>query len=248
MQLIMQWDIYVIILLILATVSQVLIGVGVLLWGTPLLLILGYTFLNVLQILLPVSLCISFLQILLYRKYIDFNLLKKYSVTSLPGIVIGLLLTIYFSLNLNVAVGMTLILVVLSRTFPRYVALGGFFIKNKLPVMFVIGVIHGFTNLGGALLVTIISFEKLSKNSYVALIASLYFLFAASQLLTLLMSTGSLNVNLTYIGISMSVFFLVDRFIFYKFSEIGFRHLITIFLLLVAILLLLKSNITVPPF
>ena len=145
--------------------SQVLIGVGVLLWGTPLLLILGYTFLNVLQILLPVSLCISFLQILLYRKYIDFNLLKKYSVTSLPGIVIGLLLTIYFSLNLNVAVGMTLILVVLSRTFPRYVALGGFFIKNKLPVMFVIGVIHGFTNLGGALLVTIISFEKLSKNS-----------------------------------------------------------------------------------
>ena len=57
----MQWDILLTILLT-ATI-QSLFGVGVLLFGTPILLVLGYDFLSVLTILLPISLAINLLQV-----------------------------------------------------------------------------------------------------------------------------------------------------------------------------------------
>ena len=57
----MQWDILATILLT-ATI-QSLFGVGVLLFGTPILLVLGYDFITALTILLPISLTINLLQV-----------------------------------------------------------------------------------------------------------------------------------------------------------------------------------------
>ena len=52
------------ILIVIITASiQSFFGVGVLLFGTPLLLLLGYPFLESLLILLPISASINFLQI-----------------------------------------------------------------------------------------------------------------------------------------------------------------------------------------
>jgi len=50
------------------SVIQSVFGVGVLLFGTPLLLLLGYEFVDALGVLLPVSIAISTLQVLRHYK------------------------------------------------------------------------------------------------------------------------------------------------------------------------------------
>ena len=67
----MDIELYIIILFV--SIIQALFGVGVLLFGTPLLLIWNYPFKEVLIILLPISLTISFSQVLINFKDIDLN-------------------------------------------------------------------------------------------------------------------------------------------------------------------------------
>ena len=55
---------YIVALIILVSMlTQLLFGVGVLLWGTPSLILLGYEFTTALSLLLPISLGISGLQV-----------------------------------------------------------------------------------------------------------------------------------------------------------------------------------------
>ena len=49
---------------VVTSVIQSIFGVGVLLFGTPILLLLGYEFIYALTILLPISIAINSLQIL----------------------------------------------------------------------------------------------------------------------------------------------------------------------------------------
>ena len=63
----------IIILLIITSAIQSLFGVGVLLFGTPVLLLLGYSFIESLLILLPVSISINILQISKDYKYFDYK-------------------------------------------------------------------------------------------------------------------------------------------------------------------------------
>ena len=59
------------------TISQSLFGVGILLWGTPIFLLLGENFIQTLTLLLPLSLMISFLQILQRLDKINKNIFKR---------------------------------------------------------------------------------------------------------------------------------------------------------------------------
>ena len=47
------------IIILVSLLTQILFGVGVLLWGTPSLLLLGYEFTTALSLLLPISMAIS---------------------------------------------------------------------------------------------------------------------------------------------------------------------------------------------
>ena len=70
-------DIYLIFVIVVVSVIQSLFGVGVLLFGTPILLFLGYEFADVLTILLPISLSINLIQIIRDHKHISFIYYKK---------------------------------------------------------------------------------------------------------------------------------------------------------------------------
>ena len=60
------------------TISQSLFGVGILLWGTPIFLLLGENFIQTLTLLLPLSLMISFLQILPRFDKINKNIFTRF--------------------------------------------------------------------------------------------------------------------------------------------------------------------------
>jgi len=61
------------IMLIVAVTSviQSLFGAGILLFGTPLLLLFGYEFIDVLIVLLPISLAINLMQIIQHHAHIE---------------------------------------------------------------------------------------------------------------------------------------------------------------------------------
>jgi len=60
---------------------QSIFGIGLLLFGTPTFLLLGYNFLDVLNILLPISISISAIQLFLSKKKIkNLNIILIYFV------------------------------------------------------------------------------------------------------------------------------------------------------------------------
>ena len=63
----------ILIVVAVTTFIQSLFGVGVLLYGTPLLLLLGYNFIHVIIILLPISISINLCQIAKDHNQIDFS-------------------------------------------------------------------------------------------------------------------------------------------------------------------------------
>ena len=85
--------------ILLASVIQSLFGVGVLLLGTPWMLLLGMTFPATLQLLLPISLTISLLQLSRGHKYVDRVLLRGIATLTLPAIVVALLAVSYTHLR-----------------------------------------------------------------------------------------------------------------------------------------------------
>ena len=78
-----------IILIALFCVIQSIFGVGLLLLGTPTFLLIGYDFFEVLNILLPYSIVISFLQIFVTKDR-NFEFGKKILIHSVPFLILGL--------------------------------------------------------------------------------------------------------------------------------------------------------------
>jgi uncharacterized protein len=90
--------------ILITAVIQSLYGVGVLLFGTPLLLLFGYDFITILIILLPISLVINSFQLVLSFKDIDFVFYKNMLIYSIPFIVISLFFVTSTKLNINLYV------------------------------------------------------------------------------------------------------------------------------------------------
>ena len=112
-------SIEILITILITVVIQALFGVGVLLFGTPLLLLLfGFDFTTILTILLPISIIINCLQLVSYYKTIDFVFYKKMLFYTIPFIVLFLFFVTSTELNINLLVGCFLILIVLQRQLP----------------------------------------------------------------------------------------------------------------------------------
>ncbi len=87
------------------SIIQSVFGVGVLLFGTPLLLLLGYEFVDALGVLLPVSIAISALQVLRHYEDIDTGFYKNVLIYSIPLVVIFLLLVATVKINISLVIG-----------------------------------------------------------------------------------------------------------------------------------------------
>ena len=81
-----QFLLELIIIIFLAT-FQSIFGVGLLLFGTPLFLMIGYDFSSTLTIVLPVSVLISFLQII-YKNQLNKKCIVEYNLYTLPFLVL----------------------------------------------------------------------------------------------------------------------------------------------------------------
>ena len=94
-------NIEILFIIIITSAIQSIFGTGVLLFGTPLLLLFGYEFQFSLQILLPTSILINIFQLKNKLKNVDIFFYKKLVIYSLPPIVLFLYFISKQAININ---------------------------------------------------------------------------------------------------------------------------------------------------
>ena len=98
-------EFYILLVIIVTAIIQSIFGVGVLLFGTPLLLLGGYDFVTALTVLLPISLVINLFQIVKGKKLIDLQFYRKLLIYSIPFIVLFLVFTVTLNIDVSFFIG-----------------------------------------------------------------------------------------------------------------------------------------------
>ncbi|GMV50950.1 hypothetical protein FBQ96_04250 [Nitrospirales bacterium NOB] len=239
----MQWDILATVLLT-ATI-QSLFGVGVLLFGTPILLVLGHEFLTVLTILLPISLTINILQVAKDTRHVDRPFYRQILTLTIPGVILCLLLVAKFRLNIGGLVGLFLIVAALKSVYGPFNQWIESFVRWERIYFMVMGIVHGLTNLGGSLLTAIIHTRHYEKDRTRATTAAAYGTFALFQLITLGLSLGPAAILSTtataYMALGVGTFLLSDRFLYGRLDSARYRTSFATFLFFSGLALIAKS-------
>ena len=241
-------DIILYTLILLLTIFQSIIGVGILVLGTPILLLVNFDIIDIISILLPISILTSFINLIFIKK--DNNLLKKdnikkiFFIFCLPGILIGTFLLKNFQnyFNFNLLIGVFVIISVIikikfSKNLYKFLSE-----KNKKILLSFLGILQGITNSGGTLLSLLVtSFNNDEKDLSRYQITYLYFFIALTQYVFVHFLFKDLYIFKYYwiIIVLLGVFIgnILVRFI----NKMMFMYLVYGLSLLSAIFLLFKN-------
>lgn len=231
---------------------QTMVGVGVLVLGTPILLILNFEIINIISILLPISIFTSFFNLVYFRIVDKISLnklggnIKNYFFTiCIPAIIIGLLLLKFFQNIIDFKIFVAIIIffsLILKKYYKNNLVNINVF-KKKL-LLFIIGLVHGLSNSGGTLLsILILKIYKNSKNITRYNLTFFYFFLAIMQyLIFIIIFQKLISIDLILIllfvvltGISFGNYFI--KFI----KKYYFNLVIEILALLSGIFLILTS-------
>ena len=229
-------------IIIFLIVIQSIFGVGLLLFGTPTFLILGYDFANTINILMPVSISISILQFF-KSKISDKKFIREYNVFCLPFLIIFLVIALKFKyiIDFKLLVGFLLvfssILILNKRKFSSF---RDIFFKLKKLVLIGIGCVHGLTNMGGSFLAiysTLVSNNKKEIARYY--ICYGYLVMGILQYLTVLyLSFKDLEFNkLFYILFAILIYFPSQK-LFKNINDRKFSKYINLIALLYGLVIL----------
>ncbi|WP_374672597.1 TSUP family transporter [Acidovorax temperans] len=226
---------------VLATV-QSLFGVGLLLFGTPILLLLGMEYANVLLCLLPASITISCLQIREYRvSAIDF---RDLLVWILPSVIFGAILSLKLlgKIDLRLPIAFVLLLSAALQLSQRFQAIVQNFLSRIGHLSWLLtGVVHGMSNMGGGLLTAYAASRHNRKLDIHREITSAYAVLATGQLfvLYLVVDFPDLNASLLYPPCAAAaIYFLFGKTLYRGTSERAYKLLFPIFMLSCSALLL----------
>lgn len=235
------------ILITIAVLSfvQSIFGVGVLLFGTPLLMLQGYNFFQAIIILLPISLLINLFQIVKERQSVDLNFYKKILVYTVPFIVICLIFANATKINIGMLIGALLLLVAAKDFFTRINRVVDLMVRYEKSYLILMGIVHGCTNLGGSLLTVIVHSKGYEKRITRATVAAAYATFATFQILALLVSGFDIDIKLSTIAVSLAVgltiFIVTEKMIYAEIDAEAYRKLFAGFLFLSGGLLCVQS-------
>ena len=231
--------------ILLASVIQSLFGVGVLLLGTPWMLLLGMTFPATLQLLLPISLAISLLQLRRGHLYLDRVLLRGIATLTLPAIVVALLASTRWSPPLEIFVAI-LVLTFSLQDRVRFIRHGlNQLLRFQRTYLAMMGFVHGASNLGGSMLTALAFGKALHRDISRATIAAGYTLFAVVQLTTLRLAGTNWQVDVgtgvRLIVVGVTTFWLTEHYIFSRFDSRRYRIGLEALLIITGLLLLLSA-------
>lgn len=191
-------------IVLVCTLVQNFFGVGILVFGTPVLLSMGYGYLEVLGILCPSSLGVSLVQIVMMRgaKFPK----SKEIFQSISGVVIGatLLSMVAVPIYIYVVTAIAMFFAGILRLSNKFQLAVVNALEFKTPYFyFVNATFHGFSNLGGVLLVFKNSIATINKNQKLMNTAFIYALYVIFQIVVLSISG---NAELFLAGASIVPF------------------------------------------
>ena len=213
-------------------VVQSLFGVGLLVFGTPTLLLLGYPFAETLAILLPASLAVSFLQ-LWSGSEIDRGFVAQFAIWCLIPLaaVLALVIALQLQTSLNLVVALALATFVMLRASPRLSDKARLWVSgHRRAWLLLMGLVHGFSNLGGGLLTILAASQFRDKERIRSLIALCYSCFATIQLgILAALSPGVFSWwQLAFAATSAIVYLGIGRKFFRSISVPAFDRLFTV--------------------
>ena len=234
-------DIIELLIIILLSIFQSVFGIGLLLIGTPTFLLIGYNFFDVLNLLLPFSITISLLQVI-YSKEINSKFNKKILLYCIPALILALSILVKYENDIDF-----IFLISFTIIFFSIINLSKFkntiFDNNKRINLglIILGLIHGFTNLGGSLFTLICANINKQKKIIRQNIASGYLIFGTVQLLFINIFYKTLTVsNLYYLYIPIISFFIAQYF-YNKINNELFSKILNITILLYGTYMLLNN-------
>jgi hypothetical protein len=235
-----------ILLTVVATsVIQSIFGVGVLLFGTPLLLLLGYGFVDALGVLLPVSIAISALQVLRHYEDIDAKFYKNVLVYSMPLVVLFLVVVTTVKINIGLVIGPLLIFVALKNFSTVSERTLQSVVKYERIYLMTMGLVHGISNLGGSILTVIIYSKHYPKNKTRVTAAASYATLASCQLATLWLVGSDFTVSfadkISFIQVAVVMFLLTEEVLYNGIDNEKYSKIFAMFLFASGILLITKS-------
>lgn len=243
---VMTFDYFFILLIIaLLSIVQSFFGMGILIFGTPTLLLVGYSFPETLSYLLPASWAIAFLQVLTAGP-LRVSISRSLYFLCLPAIGVG----IFFSTSpqiisvVNIIIGTTLIISAMINFSKNTKNIISSLLKKNLVVYhFVMGIVHGLTNLGGALLVILAKEMQSDKNKIRYTVAYYYLAFNSVQILFLAFIMGHLNILISHsftAAVSLSTYFFIGNKVFDSVSNKFFNSALSLFIGIYGVIILLK--------
>ena len=234
-------EIYILILIL--AVVQSLFGVGLLLFGTPIMLLMGYEYTDALMYLLPASAALSWSQVKdTYHEELLGGYRRLFFLICLPLLAMGMMAATYYDLKKEIRVFVMVMLFVafLLRTSPMLKErLQGFMKKHLRWALGAMGIIHGLSNMGGSILTPLVSSLYKDKNKVLAAVSFDYAFMASLQLGILVFIKGEAfgPKNLIGAAIAISVRYLIGKRVFAFTSENHYQRLLNGFILANAVLL-----------
>ncbi len=225
---------------------QSVFGVGLLVFGTPTLLILGVPFEQVLAYLLPCSIVISFLQVRSGGGFALDPLRRGFLLFTAPLVLAGTVLILIFGARAHVReiVGIMLIITGGLRLLGPVRQAAGLVIRRRLPFFLaLLGIIHGLSNLGGGVLALIVGSVESDKTGMRRQIAFGYGTMAVIQLATLAATTPVHIVPwlwLTLPGIAALSYLVVGDRLFRASGERAYQNGLTALIIAFGLALILS--------
>jgi len=234
---------YLIIIIAVFSVVQSIFGVGLLLFGTPTLLLLEYSYSETLWLLLPCSVTISLIQVVNDYKLIEAKKRAIYLV--IPTLVLSLALVVTYANGINITriVGILLLLIGVIRFSSKLQDLLGLMVKKHIQIYYIIiGVVHGISNMGGGPLSILMSTIYSKKEIIRANVAFIYLILAIFQLVVLsIISNTSLRSEVIWlIPISLVSYIFTSKFISSKVNDKKYTFILNVMVLVYGVLAVIK--------
>jgi hypothetical protein len=236
-----QYIIFIVILVF--SIVQSIFGVGLLLFGTPTFLLLGYSYSETLWLLLPCSVTISLIQVIS-----EYNLIKakkRVFYLVIPTLVLGLAFVIIYANNINITriVGVLLLLIGVVRFSSKLQALLSLMVKKHIQIYYImIGIVHGVSNMGGGPLSILMSTIYSKREIIRANVAFVYLILAIFQLavLSILNNTSLGSEVMLLILISLASYIFTNKFISPKVNDKKYVFIFNIIVLTYGVLAITK--------
>jgi len=224
------------------TLVQSIFGVGLLVFGTPTLLLAGFEFDRALALLLPASMCVSAAQ--LYVPELKRAARWRYLGWSVPFMIAGLVCVLGFDWqpNMRKVVGLMLLATAMIRLQPvLHARTRDLLVRHQRFYLAAMGAVHGVSNMGGGLLTILANSLHEEKRTARVNIALVYFVFAVSQLAVLAALRPAVFDCWTLASglVALAVYALIGNRIFELASNRLYQTLISVLLLVYGSVLML---------